>query len=78
MGVFGLLQSVPGRLLRVALGVWLVGFGTSHPSLVSLVLMIVGVVLAVAGFAGISLLEEVMKGWHARHLSAGRPSGRRA
>jgi hypothetical protein len=72
------MRSVPGRLLRVALGLWLIGFGATHPSLFGLVLMMVGMVPAVTGFAGISLIEEVMKGWRARRLPAGRPSERRA
>lgn len=72
------MRSVPGRLLRVALGVWLIAFGATHPSLLGLVLMMVGMVPAVTGFAGICLLEEVMKGPRARRLPAGRPSERRA
>jgi hypothetical protein len=72
------MQSVPGRLLRVALGVWLIAFGATHVSLLGLVLMMVGIVPAVTGFAGICLLEEVMKGQPARHVRAGRPSEHRA
>ena len=78
MRFIGFMRSVPGRLLRVALGVWLVGFGATHPSLFGLVLMMVGVVPIVTGLAGISLFEEVVKSWPARRPPAGRPSERRA
>lgn len=67
------MRSAPGRLLRVAMGVCLIGFGATHPSLFGLVLMMVGMVPAVTGFAGISLIEEVMKGRRTRRLPAGRP-----
>ena len=70
------MKSVPGRLLRVALGVWLIGFGATHPSLLGLVSMMVGMVPAVTGFAGISLLEEVMKGPRARRVPAPRRRAR--
>lgn len=72
------MRSVSGRLLRVALGVWLIAFGATHESLFGLVLMMAGTVPAVTGLAGIYLLEEVMKGRRARGLPAGRPSERRA
>jgi hypothetical protein len=62
----------------VALGVWLIAFGATHPSLFGLVLMMVGIVPAVTGFAGISLIEEVMKGRRAPGLPAGRPREHRA
>ena len=78
MRFIGFMRSVPGCLLRVALGVWLIGLGATHPSLFGLVLMMVGVVPTVTGFAGISLLEEVMKGRRAHRLPAGRPSARSA
>jgi hypothetical protein len=58
------------------MGAWLIGFGATHPSLFGLVLMMVGMVPAVTGFAGISLIEEVMKGRRTRRLPAGRPSER--
>ena len=78
MRFIGFMRSMPGRLLRVALGVWLIGFGATHPSLFGLVLMMVGVVPIVTGFAGISLLEAVIEGRRARRPPAGRPSERRA
>ena len=48
-------ESMPGRLLRVALGLWLIGYGATHPSLVGLVLMMVGMVPTVTGLADICL-----------------------
>jgi len=55
------LRSPLGRVLRVAIGLALIGYGTAHPSLAGLVLMIVGIVPAVTGAAGICLLEELVK-----------------
>ena len=63
-----LLRSWPGRALRVALGVSLILYGSTLGTLSGLVLMMVGMVPAVAGVAGICLIEEVLS-------TIGRPAG---
>jgi hypothetical protein len=78
MGFIRFRRFVPGRLLRVALGVWLIAFGATHESLFGLVLMMAGMVPAVTGLAGISLIEEVMKSRRTSHPPAGRPRERSA
>jgi hypothetical protein len=67
------MRSFRGRALRVAVGLWLVAYGATHPSLLGLVLMMVGMVPAVTGLAGICLIEEVIKSRRTSHLPAGRP-----
>ncbi len=67
------LRSVPGRVLRVAAGLSLVVYGGMHPSLLGLVLMMVGMVPAVTGLAGICLLDEIRESRRAGDLPAGRP-----
>lgn len=71
-------RSVPGRVLRMGLGVSLVAYGGTHPSLAGLVLMMLGMVPMVTGLAGICLLEGVVHSRGARHLPAGSPRERRA
>ncbi len=71
------LRSTPGRISRVVVGVALVAYGASHPSLLGLVLMMAGIVPAITGIAGICLLEEVMKSREAR-LAQHRPGEGRA
>jgi hypothetical protein len=61
MSLITFLRSPLGRVLRVAVGIALIGYGTVHPSLAGLVLMLVGIVPAVTGAAGICLLEELMQ-----------------
>lgn len=73
MWVVSFMRSAPGRVLRVALGLWLIAYGATHPSLAGLVLMMVGVVPVVTAVAGICLLEEALKGMRAYRASAGRP-----
>ena len=72
------MRSVPGRVLRVAVGLWLIAYGATHASLVGLVLMMVGMVPAVTGLAGICLIEEVIKSRRTWHLPASRPHEHRA
>ena len=67
------LKSMPGRALRVALGLGLIAYGATHPSLLGLVLMMVGIVPAVTGLAGICLIEEVIRSRRTWNLPAGRP-----
>ena len=78
MWVVRFLRSMPGRVLRVALGLWLIAYGTTHASLLGLVLMMVGIVPAVTGVAGICLLEELLKGMSAHRPQAGDPHERHA
>ena len=67
------MRSVPGLVLRAALGVWLITYGSTHASLLGLVLMMVGMVPAVTGLTGICLIGEVMKSRRASQLPAVRP-----
>ena len=66
------MQSVPGRALRVALGLSLIAYGGTHASLFGLVLTMAGMVPTVTGLAGICLIEEVMKSRRTSHLQAGQ------
>jgi hypothetical protein len=61
MWVITFMRSMPGRIAKVAAGVWLVAYGVTHPSLLGLVLMMAGVVPLVTGVAGICLLDEILK-----------------
>jgi len=67
------LRSTPGLLVRLAAGLSLIVYGATHPSLLGLVLMMVGMVPAVTGLAGICLLDEIHQGRSARDLAAGHP-----
>ncbi|OFW13427.1 MAG: hypothetical protein A3F70_11100 [Acidobacteria bacterium RIFCSPLOWO2_12_FULL_67_14] len=70
------LRSTTGRIGRVAVGLALIAYGATHPSLVGLVLMMIGIVPAVTGLAGVCLLEEVVKGREARLLRRRPREGR--
>jgi hypothetical protein len=72
------MRSMPGRALRVVMGLSLIVYGSTQGSLVGLVLMMVGMVPAVTGLANISLIEEVIKTRRASRLSTVRPRERRA
>ena len=72
------MKSMPGRALRVALGLSLIAYGGTHASLFGLVLMMAGMVPAVTGLAGISLIEEVIRSRPTSHLPVGRPREHRA
>jgi hypothetical protein len=52
-------QSPVGRVLQSALGGWLLLEGAAQSSLLGLVMMMVGVVLAVTGVAGVGGDHEV-------------------
>jgi hypothetical protein len=64
------MRSMTGRLLRVAVGLSLVAYGSTQASLVGLVLMMIGMVPAVTGVASICLLEEVLDGKNGSDLGA--------
>ena len=61
MGLIRFLTSMPGRILKVAIGFWLIVYGGQQASMWGLVLMMIGVVPAVTGIAGICLIEEFVK-----------------
>lgn len=61
MSVIRFLRSRLGRVLRIAAGVALIAYGTTHPSQMGLVLMLVGIVPLVTGIAGICLFEELAR-----------------
>ena len=73
MRVLTFMRSTAGRLVKVAVGVWLMVYGVTHASLFGLVLMMVGVVPLVTGAAGICLLDEFVK---ARQVQHRRPEPR--
>jgi hypothetical protein len=73
MGFIQFLRSVPGRIARVVLGTALIAYGATHPSLYGLVLMMVGMVPAVTGVAGICLLDEVLKVRGSKTLAHRKP-----
>lgn len=58
MAVIPFLKSMPGRVLKVTIGLSLIAYGSQHASMWGLVSMMVGVVPSVTGFAGICLIEE--------------------
>ena len=58
------LRSTPGRMLRMAFGLSLIVYGGTHPSLLGLVLMMVGMVPTITALAGICLADEVRQDWH--------------
>jgi len=72
------LRSMPGRIVLVLVGLSLVVWGSRHPSLTGLVLMMAGMVPTVTGIAGICLLDEVRRSRRAGNLSAGQPREGRA
>ena len=78
MWVVRFLRSAAGRVLRVAVGLSLVIYGSIDGSLIGLVLMMLGVVPAVTGVADICLIEEIIKSREVSGLGAARPRERRA
>lgn len=78
MAFINFLRSTQGRVLRVAVGFALIAYGGTHVSLVGLVLMMVGMVPAVTGLAGICLLEEVVKTRETHHAARRHPREGRA
>jgi hypothetical protein len=63
----------------VVIGFVLIYYGATHPSLFGIVLMMIGMVPAVTGIAGVCLLDELMKAWRPRVApTAGRPHEGRA
>jgi hypothetical protein len=61
MGLVNFLRSTAGRVLSVLAGFALIVYGAIQVSLVGLILMMVGVVPAVTGLAGICLRENVSR-----------------
>jgi len=63
------MRSPAGRITRAVFGVWLMLYGALSGTLFGLVLMMVGMVPAVTGIAGICLFDEIMKAQRgARHV----------
>ena len=65
------MRSVPGRALEVGTGLCLIAYGTTHPSLFGLVLMMAGMVPAVTGLAG-GLTGEIVISRRVTRPLAGR------
>lgn len=78
MWVITFMRSTPGRVVKVAAGLWLMAYGVTHASLLGLVLMMVGVVPLVTGVAGICLLDEFVKARGSHGSPASRPHEHRA
>jgi len=72
------MRSVPGRVARVMVGLSLIAYGSHQVSLLGLVMMMVGIVPAVTGAAGVSLIEEVIRSRELTRLPAGHPHEHRA
>ena len=69
MRVVSLLCSRAGRILKVALGVWLLAEGMTLATLGGLVMMMSGVFLTVTGLAGICFIEGAVNAWTAGHTA---------
>jgi hypothetical protein len=52
MSAITFVRSTVGRVVRVAIGVALIAYGVTHPSLAGLVLMMAGMVPLVTGIGG--------------------------
>jgi hypothetical protein len=72
------MRSVAGRVLRVVVGLSLIGYGSQQASLMGLVLMMIGIVPAVTGAAGICLIEEVIRSREVSRLPPAHPHEHRA
>lgn len=73
MRIIEFLRSTPGRIVRVVLGFALIYYGATHASLLGIVLMMIGMVPAVTGIAGICLLDELIKARAGVAPAHGRP-----
>ena len=62
------LRSVPGRVLRIVIGLLLMTYGATQASMVGLIMMIVGMVSAVTAIAGVCLIEEVVMALRAHYV----------
>ncbi len=63
------MQSPAGRITRVVFGVWLMLYGALSGTLFGLVLMIVGMVPAVTGIAGVCPLDAMVRAYRGgRHV----------
>ena len=63
MWLISILRSPPGRVLKAALGAWLLIQGLLMATLAGLVMMMSGVVLVVTALANVCLLEEAVAVW---------------
>jgi hypothetical protein len=70
MRVVSLLCSRAGRILNVAVGVWLLGEGMTLATFGGLVMMMAGVFLTVNGVAGRCFIEGAVNAWTAGHTAA--------
>jgi Protein of unknown function (DUF2892) len=78
MWLVNFLNSIPGRIAKVVLGVWLLVQGTSLGTLGGLIMMMAGIVLAITGLAGYCIVEELVKGWKSGHGDTPHARGHRA
>ena len=70
MRAVSFLCSRAGRILKVAVGVWLLAEGMTLATLGGLVMMMAGVFLTVNGVAGICFIEGAVSAWTAGHTAA--------
>ncbi len=69
MWLIQFMRSTPGRIVRVVFGVWLMLHGALSGTVFGLVLMMIGIVPAVTGIAGVCLADAFMRGHRgARHI----------
>ena len=59
MSLIRFLRSRPGRVVKVAVGLWLLVYGATQSSLLGLLLMMAGIVPLVTGLAGICLFDAL-------------------
>ena len=69
MRVVSLLCSQAGRILKVAVGVWLLAEGMTLAALGGLVMMVAGIFLTVTGLAGICFIEGAVNAWTVGHTA---------
>lgn len=72
------LRSVPGRVLRIVIGLLLMMYGATQASMVGLIMMIVGMVPAVTAIAGVCLIEEVVMALRAHYVPPNHAGEHRA
>ena len=70
MRVVSLLCSRAGRILNVAVGVWMLAEGMTSATLGGLVMTMAGVFLTVNGVAGVCFIEGAVNAWTAGHTAA--------
>lgn len=61
MRVLEFMRSMPGRILRVAVGLTLLWFGATQATLLGLVLMMMGLIPVVTAALNVCLIDEIAR-----------------